>query len=61
MDEPQLLPRWAMDLARFLPLKSHFVLSGNVRDRYPWPISDDRYVLLALRQFLAELLKKHGV
>ncbi len=61
MDEPQLLPRWAMDLARFLPLKSHFVLSGNVRDRYPWPISDDRYVLLALRQFLAELLKTQGV
>jgi hypothetical protein len=25
-------PRWIRDLLRFLPLKSHFVLSGNVRD-----------------------------
>ncbi len=27
-------PRWAKDLVRFLPLKSQFVLSGNVRDKY---------------------------
>ena len=25
-------PRWLKDLVRFLPLKSQFVLSGNVRD-----------------------------
>src|ERR1700676_2106038 len=25
-------PRWLRDLIRFLPLKSQFVLSGNVRD-----------------------------
>lgn len=61
MDEPQSLPRWSMDLIRFLPLKSHFVLSGNVRDRYPWPMKDDRHVLLALRQFLAELLRNNGI
>jgi hypothetical protein len=61
MDELKLLPRWSMDLIRFLPIKSHFVLSGNIRDRYPWLIGEDRHVLLALKQFLAELLKKHGV
>lgn len=27
-------PRWIKDFARFLPLKSQFVLSGNVRDKY---------------------------
>ena len=27
-------PRWIRDLLRFLPLKSQFVLSGNVRDKY---------------------------
>jgi hypothetical protein len=27
-------PRWAKDFVRFLPLKSQFVLSGNVRDKY---------------------------
>jgi hypothetical protein len=26
------MPRWLKDLARFLPLKSQFVLTGNVRD-----------------------------
>ncbi|MFH7191391.1 hypothetical protein ACHWGL_31305, partial [Klebsiella pneumoniae] len=25
-------PRWVRDLERFLPLKSQFVLTGNVRD-----------------------------
>jgi hypothetical protein len=27
-------PRWAKDFVRFLPLKSQFVFSGNVRDKY---------------------------
>jgi hypothetical protein len=30
------LPRWSRDLLRFLPLKSQFLLTGNIRDRYPW-------------------------
>ena len=28
------LPRWSRDLLRFLPLKSQFLVSGNIRDRY---------------------------
>ena len=28
-------PRWAKDFVRFLPLKSQFVFSGNVRDKFP--------------------------
>ncbi len=32
---PDLSPRWLRDLIRFLPLRSQFVLSGNVRDQYP--------------------------
>lgn len=33
-------PRWLQDLRRFLPLKSQFVLTGNVRDsRSPAPIA----------------------
>src|ERR1044071_6824830 len=30
--EQYIKPRWLRDLLRFLPLKSQFVLSGNVRD-----------------------------
>ncbi len=29
---PFQTPRWMRDLVRFLPLKSQFVLSGNIRD-----------------------------
>ena len=33
MSEPSLeKPRWLRDLLRFLPLRSQFVLSGNIRD-----------------------------
>jgi len=30
-------PRWAKDLLRFLPVKAQFILSGNIRDYYPFP------------------------
>jgi len=55
------LPRWAMDFGRFLPLKSQFLLSGNVRDRFPWSTGGERYSPLTLTQFLASLLREHGV
>ena len=32
MAEEDVRPRWVRDLTRFLPLKSQFVLTGNVRD-----------------------------
>lgn len=32
MNDEDHRPRWVRDLTRFLPLKSQFVLSGNVRD-----------------------------
>ncbi|MBZ9649773.1 AAA family ATPase [Sphingobium sp. 3R8] len=32
MTDESLMPRWVRDLTRFLPLKSQFVLTGNVRD-----------------------------
>ena len=28
-------PRWIKDVLRFLPVKSQFILAGNIRDRYP--------------------------
>lgn len=61
MESQECLPRWALDLARYLPLKSQFLLSGNVRDRYPWSFAEDRYAPLSLTSFLAELLRSRGV
>jgi hypothetical protein len=56
------LPRWSRDLLRFLPLKSQFLLTGNVRDRYPWKGSaEGRARPLPLLGYLATLLRTVGV
>lgn len=54
-------PRWMRDLCRFLPLKSHFVLSGNVRDRYPLVLGDGPANLMPLVEYLAAQLAKAGI
>ena len=54
-------PRWMRDLRRFLPLKSHFVLSGNVRDRYPLALGDGPAHLLPLVEYLVAQLAQAGI
>jgi hypothetical protein len=55
-------PRWSRDLLRFLPLKSQFLLTGNIRDRYPWQgNAEGRARPLPLLGYLATLLRKEGV
>jgi len=53
-------PRWIKDVFRFLPVKSQFVLSGNIRDRYAFPAGGGKYVPLTLLQYLGEALKLKG-
>lgn len=53
-------PRWIRDVLRFLPVKSQFILSSNIRDRYPFPYQPGRYAPLSLPQYLAESLKLAG-
>jgi len=53
-------PRWIKDVFRFLSVKSQFVLSGNIRDIYPFPRSPGKYVPLPLVQYMAEALKLKG-
>jgi hypothetical protein len=36
MSNDTFSPRWLREFRRFLPLKSQFVLTGNVRDLQPW-------------------------
>jgi MoxR-like ATPase len=56
------LPRWSRDLLRFLPLKSQFLLTGNIRDRYPWKgTGNGRSRPLTLLGYLSELLRTAGV
>lgn len=56
------LPRWSRDLLRFLPLKSQFLVSGNIRDRYPWkPSPEARPRPLPMPAYLTAILRTAGI
>ncbi|MBC8953457.1 hypothetical protein [Xenorhabdus sp. PB62.4] len=52
--------RWLRDLQRFLPLKSQFVLSGNVRDLQAYEIAPEIITPLVLNQALQNTLFDMG-
>src|SRR4051812_21800157 len=53
-------PRWLQDLRRFLPLKSQFVLTGNVRDLQATQLGAGMVTFLRFDQPLANPLFAHG-
>lgn len=53
-------PRWLRDLVRFLPLKSQFVLSGNVKDLQAYELSPGRVAPLPLALCLQRELLDQG-
>lgn len=53
-------PRWIRDLARFLPLKSQFVLSGNVRDLQAQQMDDGAVAAVPLVACLDRELRSLG-
>ncbi|WP_175806851.1 AAA family ATPase [Burkholderia cenocepacia] len=53
-------PRWLRDLLRFLPLKSQFVLSGNVRDLQAGEIAPDVVTAQSLVNTLGDNLREAG-
>ncbi|WP_411751923.1 AAA family ATPase [Serratia sp. (in: enterobacteria)] len=53
-------PRWMRDLLRFLPLKSQFVLTGNVRDLQACEVSPGIVTPLAFNQSLHNALREAG-
>ena len=54
-------PRWMRDMNRFLPLRSQFVLWGNVRDRFPLQDSRGKLQPMPLPEYLAENFHIQGV
>lgn len=54
-------PRWTRDFLRFLPLKSQFVLSGNVRDRFPRLGHQGELTILPLVAYLGVELVDAGI
>ncbi|TBF43242.1 ATP-dependent Clp protease ATP-binding subunit [Rhizobium leguminosarum] len=55
-----LKPRWVRDLVRFLPLKSQFVLSGNVRDLQAYEVAPGVVGALPLSLCLQRELQTSG-
>ena len=53
-------PRWLQDLERFLPLKSQFVLSGNVRDLQATELEPGTVVPQSLIATLSDALRRFG-
>lgn len=59
MSGDNLKPRWVRDLTRFLPLKSQFLLTGNVRDLQIGS-HGGRATAASLNEVLAATLKEAG-
>jgi hypothetical protein len=53
-------PRWMRDLLRFLPLKSQFVLSGNIRDLQSCEVSPRVVTAQSLTATLCDCLREAG-
>jgi hypothetical protein len=53
-------PRWLRDLIRFLPLRSQFVLSGNVRDLQVHEPAPAEVTAVPLTAMLIDQLRKSG-
>lgn len=53
-------PRRMRDLLRFLPLKSQFVLSGNIRDLQACEVAPDVVTSLPFTAALSDNLREAG-
>lgn len=60
METKHQVPRWQRDFERFLPLKSQFVLSGNVRDLQVVEVQPGVITAQALNQSMAGVFKRAG-
>jgi ATP-dependent protease Clp ATPase subunit len=52
-------PKWAGEIERFLPIKSQFLLYGNINDVYPVDIANS-VATLGIADYLRELLVRRG-
>lgn len=60
MEPKNQIPRWQRDFERFLPLKSQFVLSGNVRDLQVVEVQPGGVTAQPLNMCVAAILKRAG-
>ncbi len=56
----RLVPRWVRDLMRLLPVRSQFIFSGNIRDRFLIPREGGGYRLMRMDEALHTVLAGRG-
>ena len=56
----RITPRWARDLYRLLPIKSQFILSGNIRDTFLMANEKGEYSTVSLLDLLWKVLQSYG-
>ncbi|MBF0536791.1 MAG: ATP-dependent Clp protease ATP-binding subunit [Nitrospirae bacterium] len=57
--KPQVMPKWAREIVRFISVKPQFMLCGNVYDVYPMALKDGAVTTLRLMDYLKTLLKEN--
>jgi hypothetical protein len=55
-----LTPRWLKDFERLLPIRSQFIVSGNIRDSLLTPSAAGAPLLVPLLRGLWDALKRQG-
>lgn len=60
MEPKHQFSRWERDFERFLPLKSQFILSGNVRDLQVVEVQPGVVTAQPLNQCVAAALRRAG-
>ncbi|MDR3054811.1 MAG: hypothetical protein LBU53_05335, partial [Zoogloeaceae bacterium] len=53
-------PRWLRDLERLLPIRSQFVVSGNIRDHFLMPLENGASTPAPLIRCLWSSLRRQG-
>jgi hypothetical protein len=57
-EDARYKPKWAREIERFIPIKSQFVLYGNINDVYPAEMAGN-VATLGMADYLKELLTGH--
>ncbi|MBV6343164.1 AAA family ATPase, partial [Candidatus Magnetobacterium casense] len=57
--KPEVMPKWAREIIRFMPVKPQFMLWGNVYDVYPIELKDGAITTLRVTDYIRTILREN--
>ncbi|MBF0336778.1 MAG: ATP-dependent Clp protease ATP-binding subunit [Nitrospirae bacterium] len=57
--KPEVMPKWAREIIRFMSVKPQFMLWGNVYDAYPIELRDGTITTLRLTDYIRTILREN--